>query len=65
MANGVKTIAFPAISCGVYGYPLEDACKIAIHEVSKFLVREKSIETVIFVCFGNNVFKAYQNALKE
>jgi O-acetyl-ADP-ribose deacetylase (regulator of RNase III) len=64
VANGIKTIAFPAISCGVYGYPLQDACNIAVHEVVKFLTNEKSIETVIFVCFGNDVFKAYQKAMK-
>jgi O-acetyl-ADP-ribose deacetylase (regulator of RNase III) len=62
--NSVKTIAFPAISCGVYGYPLQAACEIAVHEVVKFLAREPSIEAVLFVCFGNNVFKAYQKALE-
>src|SRR4051812_44091371 len=37
VANSVKSIAFPAISCGVYGYPLEAACEIAVHKVVKFL----------------------------
>ena len=64
VAHGIRSIAFPAISCGVYGYPLDDACKIAVHEVVKFLAREPSIENVTFVCFGNSVLKAYQKALE-
>jgi O-acetyl-ADP-ribose deacetylase (regulator of RNase III) len=64
IAHSVKTIAFPAISCGVYGYPLEDACVIAVREVRNFLTREASIESVTFACFGNQVLKAYEKALE-
>lgn len=62
--HGVKTIAFPAISCGVYGYPLAQACEIAVREVRDFLAKDKSLVEVVFVCFGREVFEAYQCALK-
>lgn len=61
--HGVKTIAFPAISCGIYGYPVEQACEIAVRETAGLLSREASIEKVIFVCFGNDVYQAYLKAL--
>ncbi|MFA6955414.1 MAG: O-acetyl-ADP-ribose deacetylase [Thermoanaerobaculia bacterium] len=51
-ANGVRSIAFPAISCGIYGYPNEDAARIAINEISAFLERNPSIERVILACIG-------------
>ena len=53
--HGVHSIAFPAISCGVYGYPISDACEIAIAEVSNFLANNKTIESVIFACFNSEV----------
>lgn len=59
--NGVKTIAFPAISCGVYGYPLERAIKIAHHEVLDYLNHHKLPETVIFCCFDGNSAQAYRD----
>ncbi len=63
--NGVRTIAFPAISCGVYGYPLDEAARIAVREVKKFLANDDRIETVYLVCFGEDVRRAYQQALRE
>lgn len=60
--HGVKTIAFPAISCGIYGYPVREACAIAVRETSGFLAREESIEKVIFACFGDDVYQAYVRA---
>lgn len=60
--HGVKTIAFPAISCGIYGYPVQEACAIAVRETSGFLAREESIEKVIFACFGDDVYQAYVRA---
>jgi O-acetyl-ADP-ribose deacetylase (regulator of RNase III) len=51
-ANGVTSIAFPAISCGIYGYPNEDAARIAIREISAFLDRTPSIERVVLACIG-------------
>jgi O-acetyl-ADP-ribose deacetylase len=61
--NGIRTIAFPAISCGIYGYPIGDATDIAVRETAEFLQREPSIEQVIFACFGDDVFEAYQRTL--
>ena len=49
--NGIRTIAFPAISCGVYRFPIPRACRIALNEVSNFLSGHASIEKVIFACF--------------
>ncbi|HEX2061050.1 MAG TPA: O-acetyl-ADP-ribose deacetylase [Thermoanaerobaculia bacterium] len=58
--NGVRTIAFPAISCGVYGYPVGAATRIAVREVSRF---EGPIARAIFVCFGEDVCAAYEREL--
>ena len=63
--NGVKTVAFPAISTGVYRFPLERAVKIAVNEVSNFLGKDKSIDKVIFVCFDDKTFEAYIEELKS
>jgi O-acetyl-ADP-ribose deacetylase (regulator of RNase III) len=57
-----RTVAFPAISCGIYGYPVEDAVDIAISETTKFLAQNDSIEKVIFVCFEEVVYQAYLKA---
>lgn len=61
--HGIKTIAFPAISCGVYGYPITQAATIAINETANFLELHNKIESVSFVCFDDAVYEAYQNAL--
>jgi O-acetyl-ADP-ribose deacetylase (regulator of RNase III) len=61
--NGVRTIAFPAISCGVYGYPLDQAAQIAVRETRAFLANDDSIQRVIFTCFGEDVCDAYRDAL--
>jgi O-acetyl-ADP-ribose deacetylase len=63
--HGVRTIAFPAISCGVYGYPIELATDIAVRETAEFLKRSGAIDRVVFACFGDDVFRAYQRALKR
>jgi len=61
--NGIKTIAFPAISTGVYRFPLERAVKIAVYEVQNFLQENNSIEKVVFVCFDSKTFDAYKEEL--
>lgn len=63
--NGVKIIAFPSISTGVYHFPLERATKIAVTEVNKFLEINDSIEKVIFVCFDNKTFSTYRKYIGE
>lgn len=61
----IKTIAFPAISTGVYRFPIERASKMAITEVKKFLQNHKSLEQVIFVCFSQNAYDSYQRVMQE
>jgi len=63
--HGVKTIAFPAISCGVYGYPWEDAVRIAVRECSAGLERHPGIETITFACFDEAMLKLYEKALED
>jgi O-acetyl-ADP-ribose deacetylase (regulator of RNase III) len=64
MVHGVRSIAFPAISCGIYGYPIPDAAIIAVRTVADFLAADDSIQQVIFACFGQDVMAAYQTALR-
>ena len=64
-SHAVKTIAFPAISCGVYGYPIPQATRIAVRETRAALQRLKDIERVTFVCFTDDVFAAYCEVLKN
>jgi O-acetyl-ADP-ribose deacetylase (regulator of RNase III) len=59
---GIRTIAFPAISTGVYGFPLERATAIAVSEVRSFLAKNPSLEQVVFVCFGKYAYECYLNA---
>lgn len=61
--NGIRSLAFPAISCGIYGYPIEKAVKIAITETRAELARSLDVEKVIFACFGNDIFRTYQRAV--
>ena len=65
VANGVRTIAFPAISCGIYGYPIPDAARVAVRTVAAFLAGEPSIERVILACFGSEVLAAYEAAVQD
>jgi len=61
--NGVKTIAFPNISTGVYGFPKERAANIAIEAVRKFLKNDKSLHEVVFVCFDRENHAIYERLL--
>ncbi|MGK7924935.1 MAG: O-acetyl-ADP-ribose deacetylase [Spirulina sp.] len=65
--NSIKTIAFPAISCGIYGYPIEQACNIALREILNFLISERGdrIDKVICVCFGEFIYQTYLNTARE
>ena len=62
VAHDVRTIAFPAISCGIYGYPIADAARIAVGSVAAFLADDRSIERVVFACFGAEVLAAFRAA---
>jgi O-acetyl-ADP-ribose deacetylase len=62
--HGVRSIAFPAISCGIYGYPLREAIQIAVGTTAAFLKQDPTIERVIFACFGADVLAEYKAALR-
>jgi O-acetyl-ADP-ribose deacetylase (regulator of RNase III) len=61
--NGIRSLAFPAISCGVYRFPVERAVKIAVAETVAELVSSDAIQRVVFACFGDEIFQAYQRAV--
>jgi len=61
--NDIKTVAFPAISTGVYSFPLERATEIAVREVSSFLEEHSEIVKVIFVAFDDKTYYTYQKFL--
>mgnify|MGYP001576313084 CR=1 FL=1 len=61
----IKTIAFPCISTGVYGFPQDRAAKIAVGEVKNYLAQNPAIEKVLFVCFLREDFEIYQKLLQE
>jgi O-acetyl-ADP-ribose deacetylase (regulator of RNase III) len=61
--NGIKTIAFPAISCGAYGYPIPDAAQIAVKTTRNFLATGDKIDKVIFVLWGEDIYDAYRQLL--
>ena len=63
--NNIKTIAFPAISTGVYAFPLERAADIALHEILNFLKNDNSIEKVIFAQFSEKAYELYERKLKK
>lgn len=63
--NNIKTIAFPAISTGVYAFPLDRAADIALHEVLNFLKNDDTIEKVIFAQFSDKAYKLYEDKLNE
>lgn len=63
--KNVKTIAFPAISCGIYGYPIEDACKIALNITCNYLKENSFLEKVIFVLFSKADEMVYRKRLEQ
>jgi O-acetyl-ADP-ribose deacetylase (regulator of RNase III) len=63
LENSVKTIAFPAISCGAYRYPIIEAAKIAIETTREFLANNNKIDKVIFVVANDEIHAAYQRLL--
>jgi O-acetyl-ADP-ribose deacetylase len=63
--HGIRTIAFPSISTGAYGFPMERATRIAVREAKTFLERNASVEKVRLVCFGSSAFQIHSQALNE
>ncbi|MGB9741409.1 MAG: O-acetyl-ADP-ribose deacetylase [Candidatus Bathyarchaeia archaeon] len=65
ISKGLKTIAFPSISTGAYGYPIEKACKTALTTIKGFIEKEKKLDEVILVLFTNQDFEIYKKAAQE
>ena len=61
----LRTVAFPAISTGAYRFPMELATRVAVDEVSKFLMTNSSVEKVTFVCFNQDAIRAYTAVFQE
>lgn len=64
-ANGVRSIAFPAISCGVYGYPIPEAARIAVGTVADALADGAALDLVVFACFDPIVLTAFEQAKQD
>ena len=62
--NGIRSIAFPSISTGVYRFPVDLASKIAINEISKFLSDHPDFVQIVIVCFDEITYKTYKNTPK-
>ncbi|MBF0118634.1 MAG: O-acetyl-ADP-ribose deacetylase [Desulfobacterales bacterium] len=65
VSNNLNSIAFPAISCGVYGYPINEACKIAINTTCDFIKNNQTIKKVIFVLFSQSDLDVYKNYIEK
>lgn len=63
--NNLKTIAFPNISTGIYGYPLEAAAEVALQATQNFLAQNDTIQEVIFVCFSKDNYEIYKTLLND
>jgi O-acetyl-ADP-ribose deacetylase (regulator of RNase III) len=61
--NGIKTMAFPAISCGAYGYPIQEAAQVAVNTTREFLESADNIDKVIFVLWSDDIYDAYRRIL--
>jgi O-acetyl-ADP-ribose deacetylase (regulator of RNase III) len=63
LAHGARSIAFPAISCGVYDYPPEQATRIAVRECARLAAHEPGIEKIVFACFSARMLALYRAEL--
>lgn len=63
--HGLRSIAFPAISCGVYGYPMEQGCRIALEEANRALAAYPELERIIFTPFGAEADRIYRDIFRE
>lgn len=62
--HNLRTLAFPAISCGIYRFPIDQAVEIALRETLAELDANTSIERITFACFGDEVYSAYRRAIE-
>jgi len=65
VSQGLKTVAFPSISTGAYGYPVEDACRVALEAVKEFLEKEDRLDEVVFVLFSESALEVYLDKTKN
>lgn len=63
--NNVRTVAFPSISTGIYGYPIDRAARVALRAIAEYLKGDTSIELARFVLFGQSAFEVHAQALEE
>jgi len=63
--EGLRAVAFPAISCGVYGYPIPEAARVAIRTVGAFALKNPQPERMILCCFGDDVRRIYEEAWNQ
>jgi O-acetyl-ADP-ribose deacetylase len=63
-SHNLKSVAFPAISCGIYAFPIDRAAAIAVREIRTFLEGNAEVERVLAVCFGGGVYQAYCDVLQ-
>lgn len=61
----IKSIAFPSVSTGIYRFPIEEACRIALKEIKNFLKNNKAIEKIVIVCFDEKTYGEYVKANSE
>ncbi len=62
---GLRNMAFPSISTGAYGFPIERAARIAVAEAKRFLENNATLEKMVFVCFGKPAYDTYVGAIRE
>jgi len=65
VVEGLKTVAFPSISTGAYGYPIEGACRVALKVVKEFLEKEDNLDEVVFVLFSESALEVYLDKAKN
>lgn len=65
VSKGLKSISFPSISTGAYGYPIEKASRIAVKTVKGFLKKEDKLDEVIFVLLGQHDLETYKEAVRD
>lgn len=63
--HSIRTLAFPAISTGAYGFPVGDATSIAVTEVVRFMESNPTIDKVVFVCFNDQAAGAYESTISR
>lgn len=63
--HGIRTLAFPAISCGVYRYPVGDAVRIAVHQCAQAIAREARVEKIVFACSDEDMLGLYRAEIQK